>query len=114
MQRPLKQTLHVRDATISTSAISAFRFYGCSMIIRKPIYSEDMAYFLYDLSFLGLWMYGYATFSFNQIFNHLKFWPAFTAVATTVLKVKIVLDKRRWTDFYLKQLWIICIVRDCS
>ena len=54
MHWPIKQTVHVRDATILTSAISAFRFYGCSMIIPKPICSEEGANFLYDLGFLGL------------------------------------------------------------
>ena len=49
-------------------------------------------------------MYGYATVSYNQILNHLKFSLILTAVATAVLKVKIVLDKRRLTDFCLKQL----------
>ena len=73
------------------------------MIIRNPIYSEDMANFLYDLGFLGPSMYGYAAVSFNQILDHLKFWPAPAAVTTAVWKVKIVLDKRRWTDFCLKQ-----------
>ena len=85
---PIKQTAHVRGATILTSAVLAFRFYGCSMIIPKPIYSEDMANFLYDLGFLALWMYGYATVSYNQILNHLKLRPSLNAVATAVLKVK--------------------------
>ena len=40
-------------------------------------------------------MYGYATVSYNQILDHLKFLPALTAVTTAVLKVKIVLDERR-------------------
>ena len=40
-------------------------------------------------------MYGYASVSYNQNLNHLKFWPTLTAVATAVLKVKIVLDKRK-------------------
>ena len=73
MHRTIKQTVHVRDATILTSAVSTFRFYGCSMIICKPICSEDMAKFLYDLSFLGPSMYGYATVSYDQILDHLKF-----------------------------------------
>ena len=89
MQWAIKQTVHVRDATILTSAVSAFRFYGCLMIIRKPICSEDMANFLYDLDFLGPWMYGFATVSYNQISDHLKFWPILTAVTTAVLKVKM-------------------------
>ena len=112
MHWPIKQTVHVRDVKILTSAVSAFRLYGCSMIIRKPICSEDMANFLYDLGFLGPWMYGYATVSYYQILDHLKFWPALTAVTTAVLKVKIVLNKRRWAYFCLKQLWIIGIVGD--
>ena len=33
-------------------------------------------------------MYGYATVSYNHILDHLKFWPAHTAVTTPVLKVK--------------------------
>ena len=74
--------------------------------------SEDMANFLYDLSFLGPWKYGYATVNYNQILVHFKFWPALTAVTTAVLKVKFVLGKRRWTDFCLKQIWIIGIVGD--
>ena len=66
-----------------------FVFYGCSMIIPKPICFEDMANFLYDLGFLGLWMHGYATVSYNQILNHLRLWPTLTAVGTAVLKVKL-------------------------
>ena len=46
--------------------------------------------FLYDLSFLGPLMYGYATVSYNLTFDNLKFWPALTAITTGVLKVKIV------------------------
>ena len=53
MHLPIKETLHVRDAAILTSAVSAFRFYDRSMIIRKPICSEDMANVLYDLGILG-------------------------------------------------------------
>ena len=34
-------------------------------------------------------MYGYATVSYNQTLDHLKFWPAITVVTTAVLKVKI-------------------------
>ena len=56
----------------------------------------------YDLSFLDPWIYGYATVSYNQILEHLKFWPAPTAFTTAVLKVNFVLGKRRWTDFCLK------------
>ena len=69
----IKQTVHVRDATVLTSVVSAFCFYGSSMIIPKPICSEDRANFLYDLGFLGLCMYGYTTVSYNQILDHLKF-----------------------------------------
>ena len=69
-----------------------------------------MANFLYDLGFLGHFMYDYATVSYNQTLDHLKFWPALSAITTALLKVKIVLGKR--TDFCLKQLWIIVIVGD--
>ena len=82
------------------------------MFIRKAICSEDMANFLYDLSFLGPWIYGYATVNYNQILDLLKFWLALTAVTTAVLKVKFILGKQRLTDFCLKQLWIIGIIRD--
>ena len=112
MHWPIKQTVHVWDATILTSAVSAFHYYGCSMIIPKQICSENLANFLHDLDFLGPWMYGYATVSYDQTLNHLKFWPALAAVTTAVLKVKINLDKRRWTDFCLKQLWIMGIGGD--
>ena len=47
-----------------------------------------MTNFLYDLGLLGNWMYGYATLSYNQILDHLKFWPPHTAVTTAVLEVK--------------------------
>ena len=57
-------------------------------------------------------MYGYAAVSYNQILDHLKFWPAHTAVTTVVLKVKKILGNLRWTDFCLKQLWIVGIVAD--
>ena len=33
-------------------------------------------------------MYGYATASYNQNLDHLKFWQAHTVVKTAVLKVK--------------------------
>ena len=59
------------------------------MFIRKPLCPVDMANFLHDLGFLGPWMYGYATVSYNQILDHLKFWPAQSAVTTAVLKVKL-------------------------
>ena len=61
-----------------------------------------MAKFRYDLGFLGPLMYGYATVSYNQTLDHLKFRTALVAVLKAVLKVKIVLGKRRRTDFYLK------------
>ena len=60
--------------------------------------------------FLGPLMYGYSTVSYNQTMDHLKFWPTITAVKTAELKVIIVLGKRRWTDFCLKQLSITGIV----
>ena len=63
------------------------------MIIRKPICSEDMTNFLYDSGFLDPCMYGYATVSYNQILDLLKFLQALTAVTTSVLKLKTVLDK---------------------
>ena len=49
-------------------------------------------------------MYGYATVSYNQILDHLKFWPAHTAVTTAVLKVKkivAILDELTfvWSNF---------------
>ena len=47
-----------------------------------------MVKFLYDLVFLGPKMYGYATASYNQILDHLKFWPTHTAVKTIALKIK--------------------------
>ena len=71
-----------------------------------------MANILYDLSFLDPWIYGCATVSYNEILVHLKFWPALAAVLPAVLKVNFALGKRRWTDFCLKQLWIIGIVGD--
>ena len=49
------------------------------MFINKPICSEDMANFRYDLSFLGPWIYGYATVSYNKMLDYMQFWPAFTA-----------------------------------
>ena len=63
------------------------------MFSRKQICSEDMAHFLYGLSFLGPWIYGYATVSYNQNLDHLQFWPALTAIKTALLKVKFVLGK---------------------
>ena len=49
-------------------------------------------------------MYGYATASYNQILDHLTFWPAHTAVKTATLKVKKILGNLRGADFFLKQL----------
>ena len=91
----IKQTVHIRDLTIQTRAVSAIRFRGCSMFIRKQICPVNMANFLYNLSFLGPWIYGYATVSYDQILDLLKFWPVHTAVRTAVLKVKIFLGKPR-------------------
>ena len=71
------------------------------MFTRKPI-CEHMVNFLYDLAFLVPLMYGYATVSYEQLFDHLKLWPAQTAITIAVLKVNIFLDKLRWTDFRLK------------
>ena len=34
-------------------------------------------------------MYGYATISYNQILDHLKFLPAHSGITTAVFKVKI-------------------------
>ena len=47
------------------------------------------------MGFLGPLMYGYATVSYNQTFDLLKFRPALTVVTTVVLKVKVDLGKRR-------------------
>ena len=33
-------------------------------------------------------MYGYVTVSYNETLDHMKFWPAHTAVTTAALKVK--------------------------
>ena len=49
-------------------------------------------------------MNGYATVSFNQILDNLKFWPAHTAVKTAALKVKKILDNLRGADSCLTQL----------
>ena len=91
----IKQTVHIRDLTIPTRAVSAIRFHGCRMSIRQPICPVNMANFLYDLGFLGPWIYDYATVSYKQILDHLKFWPAHSAVTTAALKVKISLGKLR-------------------
>ena len=40
-------------------------------------------------------MYGYATVSYNQILDHLKFSPAHTALTLAVLKVKKILGNLR-------------------
>ena len=37
-------------------------------------------------------MYGYATVSYNQILDHLKFWSAHTVITTAVLKIEKILD----------------------
>ena len=84
----IKQTVHIRDLTTQTRAVPAIRFHGCAMSIRKPIHPVNMANFLHDLGFLGPWIYGYTSFSYNQILDNLKFWPAHSAITTAVLKVK--------------------------
>ena len=88
MHWPIKQSVHIRDLTIKTRAVSAIRFYGVSMFIPGPICPVHMSNFLYDLGFLGPWMYCYANVSYNQILDHLKFWSTHTTVTTVVLKVK--------------------------
>ena len=55
-------------------------------------------------------MYGYATASFNQILDHLKFWSAHTAVKTAAVKLKMILDNLRSAGFCLKQLCIVHIL----
>ena len=56
-------------------------------------------------------MYVYATFSDNLILDHLKLWPAHTVAATAVLKVKKkIIGNLRWTDFCLKELYIVGFV----
>ena len=89
MHWPIKQTRLIRDLTIQTRAVSAIRFHGWSMLIRKPMCPVNIANFLYDLGFLAPWMYGYATVSYNKILEHLKFWRAHSVVTTAVFKVKI-------------------------
>ena len=54
-----------------------------------------MVSFLYDLGFLDPLMYGYATVSYNQIVDDMKFYLAHPAVRTAVIKVKNILAKRR-------------------
>ena len=77
---PIKQTVHIRDLTIQTRAVSAICFHCCSMFIRKTICPVHMANFLYDLGFLGRCMYGYATVSYNQILDHLKFFICYSNI----------------------------------
>ena len=84
----IKQTVHIRDLKIQTRAVSAILFHGCSMFIRKPIFLVNIMNFLYDLGFLGPWMHGYATVSYNQIFDHLTFWPAHSVVNNSCVKGK--------------------------
>ena len=57
------------------------------------MYSEDIANFPYDLGFLGPLMYAYATVSYNQTLDHLKFRPTLTVATTAVLNVIFVLGK---------------------
>ena len=95
MHWAIKQTVRIRCLTIYTKAVSAIRVNVCLMCIRKPICSVHMANFLYETGFLGPWMYGYATVSYNQILNHVKFWPTHTVVTTDVFKLKHFLRKRR-------------------
>ena len=49
-------------------------------------------------------MYGYATFSYNQILDHLKFCPAHTVVTTDVLKLTQVHANEDELTFFLSQL----------
>ena len=62
-----------------------------------------MVKFLYDPGFLGPEMHDYATASYNQILDHLKFWRAHTVVKTAVLKLKKILGDLRWADHKLGQ-----------
>ena len=57
-------------------------------------------------------MYGYATVSYIEILDRMKFWPVQTAVKTAAFKVKKILGNLRWTEFCLKQLWIVCTNAD--
>ena len=68
------------------------------MFIRKSIYPVHMANFLFDLGFLGAYLYGYATVSYNQIFDSLKFSPTHSDIAIAVLKVKKNLGKLILTE----------------
>ena len=63
---------HKRPHNLDKSSHSN-SFYGCAMFIQESICPVYMVKFLYDLGFLGPWMYGYATVSYIQILNHLKF-----------------------------------------
>ena len=65
MHWPMKQTVHFRDLTIQERAVSAIRFHGCSMFMRRPLCPVQMANFLYDLGSLGHWMYGNTTVSYK-------------------------------------------------
>ena len=65
------------------------------MLIRKSICSEDMTSFPYHLGLLCPLMYGYATVSYNQTLDHLKFRLTLTVITTAILKVKFALGKRR-------------------
>ena len=58
------------------------------MFIQKSICPVNMVKFLYDLEFLDPQMYGYATSSYNQILDHLKFWLAHTAAKNSCFKGK--------------------------
>ena len=69
-------------------AVSAIRVNVCLMFIRRSMCSARIANFLYEFGFLGSWMYGYATVSYNQILERLKFLPAHTVVTTALLKLK--------------------------
>ena len=73
---------HLDKSSLSNS------FFGCSMCIYKSIYTVHMANFLYEPGSLGPSMYGYATVSYDQIWEHLKFWQAHTTVTTAVFKAE--------------------------
>ena len=53
MHWPISQTVHIRDLTIQTRAVSAIHIYGCVMFIQKSICPVYMMMFLYDLGLLG-------------------------------------------------------------
>ena len=67
MHWPIKQTVHIIDLIIQIIAVSAIHFHGCSIFIHKPTCPVHLVNFLHDMDFLGPWMYGYATVSYNQI-----------------------------------------------